>query len=230
MVVTDFLERLIWAGKATFKVFNAGGSERVVLEVPEDRQLVVTGVTLFPPVDGDPSTPAEFISQRLFQAKIFNSDAAYEFIYRSNNSVSQGAANYSSPGEPIHFDTYMVFKDDIIINFLRGGDLQSGLQGFASHDAYSLKPPNDFGSDSAPNKIATDVASEYQGATFNLVNIPGGDFYHDSSNKDPFSFGVSFPVDSTTRLRNPLTAQGMPLMTLRYVEIKMHGDAVVQSQ
>jgi len=232
MVVSPYLEKLIWEGKAVFKVANIGGSTRNVIEVPDNVQLVITSITFYPPLDGNESDPSQYMNRRLFQATIFNSRSSYSYLFRSNNSFSQieGSGQLGNPGEPITYQTYMVFKDSFVVNFILGGSLINSTTGYASPEGFSKQPPVDFGSSASPVRYQTIVSSDFVGAVTTMNLIPGGTGYIPPTSNNPYSFSLLFPIDPNTALSDPYTLQGMPIMVLSYVEIKMNSDNTTQSQ
>lgn len=226
-MITQHLEKLIWEGKAFFKTFVAGGSQRHNLNIDIDRFIIITDITYFSsghfPEDnsGANNTWANMQRQGMnTQLTIVGERGVNRFLFRNsfigaphNNT---GTIQHLLPVGHTCINTYILHTTQVAFSFSFAQDFLAQIVATTPGEYYALDTPTDYGRDGQPGAIPVTVNGTVNGAAF----------YQDLFADRPTS-GVgqsqefSFPVDTTNNIpgTNRVNSWAYPILHVNYVEI-----------
>jgi hypothetical protein len=199
MALSNILEELIHAGKAEFKVFSAGGSQKSILNIQQNSYIIITNV-LFQP---------QFLGYAANQLNIVSEGKLNSLIFR-NTLVREGATNYNSP---ISVDTYFMHKTSVMF-CLSNTDIidPTFSQGTFDHESIGFRPIFDYGKQgiAGSSAVLTKVA---RNSALQTISFQGNTITHGAN----FDFhGLNFPMTNLTFNGQP---ENQPLVTISYVEV-----------
>jgi len=233
-MLTPVLEKLILSGKAAFKTFMVGGTQKHILNVPNDRFIIITDLVYFSNLN-NPQSEATFfhldfdaftkLNAKLnTQVKIFSEKSNNAFVFR-NSFTAHPHSGAATPDfwvfpthAPVKLDTYLIHEDDVSFTFSWVGNQDVILNAISRADVPAYSPPFDYGkigyTGSEPvTQISADLitleTNNYQGqkAAGSLAN-----------EQSPLEF--IGPVNSSHYIPGIQDAAGYPLLHVSYVEIK----------
>ena len=222
-MLTAKLESLIWEGKAAFKTFVAGGSQRHVLNIANDRFIIITDITYFNsghfPVDPD----GAFNNWQSLSANGMNTQVTIgserginRFLFRNSfTEVSQG--RILSPVGSTKIDCYLLHQTQAAFTFSFAQDFTGQTVAISDANNYALNPPTDYGKNGQPGAIPVTVSGTVNGAgvySDNFDNRPGAPGVNESKE-------FSFPVDAVNDIQslNRVNSWAYPILHVNYVEI-----------
>ena len=228
-MLTPKLEELIWDGKAAFKTFVAGGSQRHLLNINNDRFIIITDITYFNsghfPEDnnGRNNNWNELYNNGMnTQLTIGGERGINRFLFR-NNFVSVPAEDnfdrvHLSPIGQTCINTYLVHTTQIAFSFSFAQDFINQTVAITTAENYALNRPTDYGRDGQPGAFPVTVAGEVRGGApyqDNFGNIRGTAGLDESKE-------FSFPVDPVNDLpaNYRVNSWAYPILHVNYVEIK----------
>ena len=222
-MLTAKLESLIWEGKAAFKTFVAGGSERHVLDIEQDRFIIITDITYFSsghfPVspDGDFNNWASLSRNGMnTQVTIGSERGVNRFLFRNSFTEVQGGRILSPVGST-KIDCYLLHQTQAAFTFSFAQDFTGQTVAIVNANNYALNPPTDYGKEGQPGALPVTVAGTVNGFgvySDNFDNLPGVAGVNESRE-------FSFPVDVVNQIPSLLRVNSWayPILHVNYVEI-----------
>jgi hypothetical protein len=222
-MLTAKLEELIWNGKAQFKTFVAGGSERHVLDIETDRFIIITDITYFSsghfPADPDGANNnwSNLSGQGMnTQITIGSERGVNRFLFR-NSFTEVSAGRILSPIGSTKVDTYLLHTTQAAFSFSFAQDFVNQTVALVNANNYALNPPTDYGRDGQPGALPVTVSGIVNGAgvySDNFDNRAGAPGIDESRE-------FSFPVDNVTQIQAPyrVNSWAYPILHVNYVEI-----------
>jgi len=228
-MLTDTLQKLILSGKAQYNTFVAGGTEKAILNVPNDRFIIITSINWQGAVYYDNyifTTDDAYLKavKQNFQMRVFSEKSNNVFLFRSQWNVGivrENAGNdkiYIAPAGSTDLDTYLIHESDVSFTFSLAPTIaDKAINGRAETPAGSIAypPPFDYGKDGQTGVIQVRLRSEIPGAP-NEFQALGGDLVTEANLSMPKEF--IFPVSSTTRYLStePIS---VPIVNVGYVMV-----------
>ena len=225
-MITSKLEDLIWQGKAQFKTFVAGGSERHVLDIQNDRFIIITDITYFSSGHFPVSPEGEFNTWDSVSANGINTQVTIggergvnRFLFRNNFTevLAGGNSQLLSPLGNCKINTYLLHTTQIAFTFSFAQDFTAQTVALATANNYALNPPTDYGRNGQPGALPVTVSGFVNGAApyndnfDNRAGVPG---VNESTE-------FSFPVDAVNQIQslNRVNSWAYPILHVNYVEI-----------
>jgi hypothetical protein len=231
-MITPLLERLILNGKASFNTFVAGGSQKCILNVPNDHFVIITSIQYASALKANNtvlSAPQINGLHKIWntQLKIFSRKSLNTFLFRDSlnigATVNDGTAVEKYMITPIgnqKIDTYLVHENDISFTFSYAGVLSNNVVAVTNSQSVGYPPPTDYGKDGQDGVIPVRLIS-------NVVNsVTGFDLQAQGGQLDVFT-GVNavskeciFPVDVNSNYLAINEPYSYPIVNVNYVLIQ----------
>lgn len=230
-MLTPILEKLILSGKAAFKTYVVGGTEKHILNVPNDRFIIITDIVYFSNLNVKaPFYQVNWANYKLLcmrlntQLKVFSEKSNNSFVFRNSFSAHPKSSGndpdfWVFPNHsPIKLDTYLIHEADVSFTFSWVGNQNILITGLSRTDVPAYAPPFDYG------KVGQIGAEPVTQSTVDLATGLGYNFQGQTAASNPLNgqnnleFVTS--VDSSHYPPNILEAGGYPLLHVSYVEIK----------
>jgi len=224
-MLTQKLESLIWNGKAQFKTFVAGGSERHVLDIETDRFIIITDITYFNSGHFPVSPDGEFNKWQNVSANGMNTQVTIgsergvnRFLFRNSfTELNASGQQLLAPVGSTKIDTYLLHTTQAAFSFSFAQDFTGQTVALAQASNYALNPPTDYGRDGQPGALPVTVRGTVNGAAVysdnfdNRAGVPG---VNESTE-------FSFPVDAVNQIQslNRVNSWAYPILHVNYVEI-----------
>lgn len=222
-MLTPKLEQLIWEGKAAFKTFVAGGSQRHRLEIDTDRFIIITDITYFNTGHFPVSPDGEFNNWQNISANGMNTQVTIggerginRFLFR-NNFTEVNAGRILSPVGHSLINTYLIHTTEVAFSFSFAQDFTGQTVAVTEAGNYALNPPTDYGRLGQPGALPVTVAGTVNGAGVYEDNFGNKDNTPGINQSREFSF----PVDAVTDIPslNRINSWSYPILHVNYVEI-----------
>lgn len=227
-MITPKLEQLIWEGKAFFKTFVAGGSQRHNFNIQNDRFIIITDITYFnsghfrADESGAGNTWANMSAQGMnTQLTILGEKGVNRFLFRNsfvgvphNNS---GQIQHLLPVGHTVINTYLLHTTQVAFTFSFAQDLQNQVVGNTPGEYYALQPPTDYGKDGTPGVLPVTLSGEAFGGTAPLIDLFGANATGGQTESKEFNF----PVVTANNIpaTNRENSWAYPILHVNYVEI-----------
>ena len=216
-MLTLYLEQLIWEGKARFKQFVAGGSEKSILPVNENSFVVLTGVLFFPRTAND-NIEGFNNNWSIQQLTIQSQRGQNVLIFRNPQSMvfsSKGVSIPQGPAQGINLDLYEFHNSNVTFSFTDARRFASVLSAPTKIDGTAFNRPLDYG------KLG--LVGGAQPNTQQAVLFGGGqtiDFSNEKTNVSTFK-GLKYAVTSLEGVTGNDSAKPyqIPLAIVSYLEI-----------
>jgi len=224
-MLTAKLEELIWCGKAQFKTFVAGGSERHVLDIQNDRFIIITDITYFnsghfPVGTGENNNWNNIVSNGMnTQVTIGGERGVNRFLFRNSFTELQpsGQDQLLSPVGHTKLDLYLLHTTQCAFTFSFAQDLTGQTVALASANNYALNPPTDYGKNGQPGALPVTIDATVNGAGVYQNNYDSRAGVAGINQSNEFNF----PVDAVTQIQslNRVNSWAYPILHVNYVEI-----------
>lgn len=234
-MITPYLESLIIKGQATFKTFVAGGAtDKHVLNIEQDRYIVITDLTYFSHLYQRPQNLANMgetidVSGFNTQLTILGEKGFNRYVFRNSfNTVQVGnlesRATHNVPHGHVKMDCYLIHTNKVSFNFSRSLVFNAGLSAIAPPNVPAYPTPMDYGKEGQTGAINSLRNMAYNLPPFSWLidnqeeNLPpvGSEQYIQKE----FSYPV---LNGFTDMSNFLIMKeqyGAPILHVNYVEIK----------
>jgi hypothetical protein len=227
-MISDKLQKLILSGKAQYNTFIAGGTEKAILNVPNDRFIIITSINWQGPATDENKYKFEGFDayktaiDQNFQMRVFSEKSNNVFLFRNQWNVSAFHHNnqdqiYISPAGMTTLETYLIHESDVSFTFSLAPAIADAPGGRAVTPAGSIAydRPFDYGKDGQPLAVGVRLRSEIPAVpgTFQAL---GGELVVQDGVTMPKEF--SFPVAPGTiwRSDDPIA---VPIVNVGYVMI-----------
>lgn len=199
MGLSNILEEYIHAGKAEFKVFNAGGGQKSILNIQQNHYIIITNVLFQPQYKGDSLNQLNIVSEAKINSLIFRNSLA---------GVTTVGSNYNSS---ISVDTYFMHKTSVQFCLSKVDAMGVATNGTFDKDSFGFAPNIDYAKDTiAGAQVIQKVRLNSLGQT---VSFEGNTV----KTLAPVEyFGLNFPMIGLTFAAFP---ENLPLVTISYVEV-----------
>lgn len=224
-MITPKLEALIWEGKAFFKTFVAGGSQRHNLEINNDRFIIITDITYFnsgsfpEDVNGENNTFQNMSSQGMnTQLTILGEKQVNRFLFRNSfNAVSNkndGTNLRLLPNGHTTINCYLLHTTQVAFTFSFAQDIIAQTVGVTPGEFFALNIPIDYGRAGGLGVNVT-LDATVQGSS-SYVDLFGARATTGEQSKE-----FSFPVDALNNIQdtNRANSWAYPILHVNYVEI-----------
>jgi len=227
-MITPKLEQLIWEGKAYYRTYIAGGSERSVLPIETNRFIIITDITYFStlPTQEDPLANYNTIVQIYpngvnVQLTILGERGVNRLLFRNGYSAigdhQGGDRDYRLLPIGSHcINTYLLHTTQVAFNFAFGGNTTANFVGIVPGTESAYQPPTDYGREGQPGSVPVTTTKVFTGTNpfeNSYINRPQPGV--DSS------IELSFPVDATTQIGSAINNASWcyPFAIVSYVEV-----------
>ena len=227
-MVTPHLEKLILSGKASYNTFVIGGSEKQVLNVSNDRFIIITDLTYFSQLNlpdrisnlGLSETGLNSLMKRLnTQLRVFSRKSNNTFLFRNQINVTANLSGTSHDVFPIgsvKLDTFLIHDQDVSFTWCKNDVNTALVTAFSPAKSVGQSPPFDYGLEGQDNVIPVSIV---RGGVLplNIQTVPAGNTALNLSTSGALEF--IFPVNNTTQLTNLDNEVSYPILNVGYVEI-----------
>jgi len=197
MALSNILETLIHAGKAEFKTFSAGGSQKSILNIQQNHYIIITNVMFQPQYKGDALNQLNIVSEGKINSLIFR------------NTLNGAPNNYNSA---ISVDTYFMHKNSVQFCLSKCPDLNIAFDvGFFKNLSVGFYPVSDYGKADVIGSSNTLTKRAQNPATLQTINFQGNTI-KETNDYD----GLNYPM---VGLGFDGTGANIPLVTISYVEV-----------
>jgi hypothetical protein len=221
-MITPILEKLIFEGKAQYKTFVGGFSQKHIMNIPQNRYIIITDLWYTPtfyfsPLGGDKEQ--QYIDNMITQLTIIGVRGFNRFLFKNsinfNYNTNVLKNNSFAPNNPIHINTFLIHTDGISLTFSNQETILAISNALAPGDVPALTPPSDYGKNGIPGSIPaidrTITISAYENKFFNENVIAG------SNGNNEYSYPVNLNTDLPAALKTE--AISFPILNIGYVEI-----------
>ena len=237
-MITTKLEDLIHCGRATFKTFVAGGTNKHILNIEQDRYIIITDITYF---SGLWATMSELNDLRNILETGFNTQVTIlgnkgfnRFVFRNNfnTALANITENPRDPAKTMNLpighckiDTYLLHTESVSFSFSNGINFGVSTAAISNAEVPAYNAPLDYGKDGLLNSLNSVAQQNY----FEFLPPLAWVFDTQQLNLSPVSAGnyitqeFSYPITPITTLdtNEKITKQwAAPLLHVNYVEIK----------
>jgi len=224
-MITPYLEKLIIEGKAIYKTFVAGYSQKHIMNIPENRYIILTDLWYTPTLYFIPNGPKnitnQFIDHMITQLTILGDRGFNRFLFKNSisrdkyvDSITRAEESFYSANNPIHISCYLIHTKGISFTFSNQEEINV-TTALAPFEVPALPNPTDYGKNGIPGSINT---------ISNILTFSGfqNDFHNQKLNTGSGGDNeFCFPVNANTNLDENLkdTSISYPILNVGYVEI-----------
>lgn len=220
-MLTPALEKLILCGKASYNTFTIGGSEKTVLNVTNDRYIIITDIVISHHLDNGrldftEATLNQFLGeQQLTQLQIFSDRSYNHFVFRNEYMILEKGNNnfHVIPSGQTKFDTYLIHNTDISFSWAKSYT-QQVARAVTPATSVGRPVPFDYGKEgqNSVGVVRTNTLNTLlpwrinQGGTATQTN-------NTQTNE------LQYPITTETQLVNFTESWQFPVANIGYVEI-----------
>jgi hypothetical protein len=230
-MITPLLEKLILNGKASFNTFVAGGSQKCILNIPNEHFIIITSIQYASALKSTNTVLNQLQLNGLHkiyntQLKIFSRKSLNTFLFR--DSLNIGATGDDGTGiekymvTPIgnqKIDTYLVHESEVSFTFSYASLLSNLTVALSKEDTIAYPPPADYGKSgqigALPVRLVTAIPFSLSG---NDLQAQGGQASVTGS--AAISKECIFPVDSNSSYNAINEPYAYPIVNVNYVLIQ----------
>ena len=230
-MITPLLEKLILNGKASFNTFVAGGSQKCILNVPNDHFVIITSIqyaSALKTTNTVLNAPQISGLHKIWntQLKIFSRKSLNTFLFRDSlnigATVNDGTAIEKYMVTPIgtqKIDTYLVHENDISFTFSYAGLLSNDLVALTNSQSIAYPPPADYGKEGQDGVLAVRLKSNIPLSASGLDRqAQGGQL--NVTGTGAISKECIFPVDINSSYNAINEPYAYPIVNVNYVLIQ----------
>jgi hypothetical protein len=235
-MITPYLEQLIIEGRAIYKTFVAGYSQKHIMTIPENRYIILTDLWYTPTLYYDPrlaenpdplirrSIDVQFKNNMITQLTILGDRGFNRFLFK--NSITKDflpvdplkpleELSFYSANNPIHISCYLIHTNGISFTFSNTDKIIASPSAIAPFEVPALPDPTDYGKDGITTAINT------------ISNLLTVSLFENDFHGQKLTSGTGgnnefcFPVNTNTNLDATLKAEKIsyPILNVGYVEI-----------
>jgi hypothetical protein len=234
-MLTPKLEELIWNGKAAYKTFIAGGSSKCILNIEEDKFIIITDITYFSGaylnrvhlqdlhkvLDKGLNTQVTILGNKGFNRFVFRNN--FTLCKASPDDVIENAVEINVPSGNTKIDTYLVHQDAVSFAFSRGLNFDSQTVAPNPSELPAYNQPLDYG------RIGLKSLSSIQEQTYTEpITLEQWQFFASGSKtlnptvaNEYNTVEFAYPIEPTTAMNDAASRNqwAAPLLHVNYVEI-----------
>lgn len=221
-MLTPHLEKLILSGKASYKTFVAGGAEKSVLNVYNDRYIIITDITYFSACPFYFNAPVsvqedEFKKNILTQLKVKSEKSNNVFVFRNSlmPAFQGGTRLWFTPNGSTKLDTYLVHESNVVFTFSMGANIIDSLSGPTPAIGTGFAVPSDYGK----SGLGPEITIRQKGKVDIIdswITVPAGnELLSPGENVQQ----LEYPVNTELQYNNIESTNAFPLAIVQYVEI-----------
>lgn len=223
-MITPHLEKLIFEGKAQYKTFVGGFAQKHILNIPQNRYIIITDLWYTPNLFFDPyvtgSLFLEYKKYLITQLTILGNRGFNRFLFKNSiffsfkDQINKELETFT-PNNPIHISTYLIHTDGVSLTFSNQDAIVASSNAFAPVDVPALQNPGDYGKLGIPGSQSTTernvTTTGYENKFFNENLIPGA-----LGNNE-----YNYPVNGITNYADTVRTEEIsyPILNIGYVEI-----------
>jgi hypothetical protein len=220
-MLTPHLEKLILCGKASYNTFVFGGSEKSILNITNDRYIIITDITIFHHLDNlkieltNEELNNQVGSKMLTQLCVFSDRSFNHFIIRNEYDITEKGNNFHViPKGHTKFDTYLIHDRSIAFNWILSTKM-TNFPGDTEATSVGRPKPFDYGKQGQPVQsvvLVSDLATiipwkiNHAGESYPLINQV-------QTNQ------LQYPVDRNTTPNFLTQTFQFPIANISYVEV-----------
>jgi len=226
-MIPEKLQKLILEGKAQLGTFVAGGAPKAVLNVQNDRFIIITSINYQSALKSqvllidDDSALSKVL--RNTQVKIFSEKSNNTFVFRDQINLSRhgsgtGSGYAAAPGGSETLNTFLIHEGDVSFTFSTLGQINDVTNATYPTDAPAYPPPFDYGKTGQVGALPVRIYSDF-------ADAPGAFFFAPPGNNSVRNTVINEkeltgPVNAVTDY-TPLTIEpwSYPILNVQYVEI-----------
>jgi hypothetical protein len=228
-MIPERLQKLILQGKAQAGTFVAGGAPKAVLNVQNDRFIIITSINYQSALKSDrllinDDTALADVYKNT-QVKIFSEKSNNTFVFRDQLNISRhgsgggGGGGYTAaPGGSETLNTFLIHEGDVSFTFSTLGQINDVTNATYPTDAPAYPPPFDYGKTGQVGALPVRIYSDFAdapGAFF--FAPPGNNSVRDTViNEKELTGPINALTDYTPFTRQPWS---YPILNVQYVEI-----------
>lgn len=241
-MITPILEKLILDGKAQYKTFVAGFSQKHILDIPQNRFIIITDLWYTPTFYYDsrgagPNQVSNFRNRNMITQLTLLGDKGFNrFLFKNSiyiNNVGRipgsstpgliSSEEMITPNNPIHITTYLTHINNVSFTFSNSEDIGITAIAQAPNNVYALRPDADYGKEGQAGVISTTALSQTAISIYEVA-------YHNqklgtgTSGNNEFSYPVNGNTDLPQDFRAELVSY--PIVNVGYVEILGQPDNI----
>ena len=230
-MITPLLEKLILNGKASFNSFVAGGSQKCILNVPNDHFIIITSIQYASALKATNTLLTRDQINNLHtryntQLKIFSRKSLNTFLFRDSlnigATVNDGTGTEKYMITPIgnqKIDTYLVHESEVSFTFSYAGVLSNITVAASKDSTIAYPPPADYGKSGQPGALNVRLISGIPlSASGNDLQAQGGQ--SSVTGSAAISKECIFPVDSNSSYNAINEPYAYPIVNVNYVLIQ----------
>ena len=224
-MITPHLEKLILCGKASYNTYVIGGAEKCILNVANDRFIIITDLTYFSQLNLDEGVSNINMSEANLQIlvnnlntqlKIFSRKSNNTFLFRNQIEIATNLTSTAHDVFPIgsvKLDTFLIHDQDVSFTFSKNGSNAALTTAISPSGSIGNPPPFDYGTQGQTGAIPVRIIS----GDLVFQNVPAGNKELDKS--APQSLELMFAVNAATQLTNLKHSTSYPILNIGYIEI-----------
>lgn len=221
-MLTPHLEKLILSGKASFNTLAVGGSEKTILNVGQDRYIVITDITVFHHLDfraielTDAQLNTFFQKNSLTQLSVFSDRSFNHFVIRNQFEFSQslnGQNWHLIPKGSTKFDTFLIHNNDVAFSWVKSIE-QRNARANTPAESVGRPVPFDYGKEGQP--VAGVIRTNTLGTVIPWLINQGGSY---TATDRTQTNELQYPATTETTLLNFEYSFQFPIANISYVEV-----------
>ena len=230
-MITPLLEKLILNGKASFNTFVAGGSQKCILNIPNEHFIIITSIQYASALKTNNTllTSGQILNlHKIYntQLKIFSRKSLNTFLFRDEINVGTRVSDgttiekyFVSPIGHQKIDTYLVHESEVSFTFSYAGVLSNITVAASKESTIAYPPPADYGKSGQPGALNVRLVSGIP------LSVSGNDLQAQGGQASvtgaaAISKECIFPVDFNSSYNAINEPYAYPIVNVNYVLIQ----------